>query len=281
MLPLTASNPDEAIRTQDVTIPALMVLGQAKRLGVQGLTSHQVCSALEKAMSLSREDREKLSDRTTRFSRTVRNSLVSHQVLTRAGLARESREDDDIRVRFDITPKGQGFLFDHMLGVFKAVLPPVETLVAVEPSLHVVEGAPRAFTREVEDIALLALALAQDANEGKAVSPTHVRRVAKGLPTLQVAPEDARPLPSHPAGRMDRTLRNITASHDTLVKNGHARRTKDGLKITLKGKAHLLNTYLLRFLPSPPILEEARAKANASAAVAPESSQRPGRRSAP
>lgn len=269
------ADPKETIRSRDVLIPALLVLGQAKRLEVGGLTSHQIQHALEPAMVLSEKDKEKMSDRTTRFSRTVRNALVSHQVLEKEGWAVSSREHGESSTRFEITLQGQSRLFDHMLPIFKSVLPPIEMLLSQDVRPNVVEGAPRATTEQVMDVALLALALAQDASDGAPVSPTAVRRVAKGLPTLQVAPEDLEPLPSHKAGRLDRTFRNITSSHDALVKAGFAKRDDDGLSMSDEGKAHLLNTYVLRYLPSPPSLEAASAR------LENEQAHHPARRRAP
>lgn len=270
------TDPQETIRAKDVLIPALLVLAQAKRLEVGGLTSHQIQHALEPAMVLSEKDTEKMGDRTTRFSRTVRNALVSHQMLEREGWAQSSRAEGQTRVQFEITPKGQSKLFDHMLPIFQSVLPPIEMLLSQDVRPNVVEGAPRVSSSEVKDVALLALALAQDAAGGEPVSPTAVRRVAKGLPTLQVAPEDLEPLPSHKAGRLDRTFRNITSSHDALVKAGFARRTEQGLAMTEEGKAHLLNTYVLRFLPSPPSLEAAAARMENTAPAQPSRSRGPG-----
>ena len=266
-------DPKETIRSKDVLIPALLVLGQAKRLGVGGLSSHQIQHALEPAMILSEKDKEKMSDRTTRFSRTVRNALVSHQMLEKEGWAVSARAD--ARTQLEITLQGQARLFDHMLPIFKSVLPPIEMLLSQDVRPNVVEGAPRATTEQVMDVALLALALAQDASGGASVSPTAVRRVAKGLPTLQVAPEDIEPLPSHKAGRLDRTFRNITSSHDVLVKAGFAKRDADGLSMSDEGKAHLLNAYVLRYLPSPSSLEAASAR------LENEQAHHPARRRAP
>lgn len=269
-------DPQGTIRSKDVLMPALLVLGQASRLGVGGLASHQIQHALEPAMVLSERDLEKMGDRTTRFSRTVRNALVSHQMLEKAGWAVSYREEGGLRTQFEITLEGEARLFDHMLPIFKSVLPPIEMLLDQDVQPNVVEGAPRATTSQVMDVALLALALAQDAADGASVSATSVRRVAKGLPTLQVAPEDVEPLPTHKAGRLDRTFRNITSSHDALVKAGFARRDENGLSMSDEGKSHLLKTYLLRFLPSPPFLEAAAAKLESDRDLQPTRSRGPG-----
>lgn len=250
-------DPKATIRARDVIIPSLMILAQAKRLGMDGLGSREIQKALEPAMVMSEKDRERLPDRTSRFSRTVRNALVSHQMLERAGFAVSTKEAGSGRTKLEITEAGQVYFFDHMLPMFQGALPPIENLFMKEPTPLAVEGAPPVRARDLQDVSLLALALAEAVN-GRPVSPTEVRRVAKGLPTLQVSPEDLEPLPSHKPGRLDRTLRNITSSHNSLVRAGHAKKSEQGLSITPAGKVHLLNSYLLSILPTPPSLEEAR-----------------------
>lgn len=249
-------DPQATIRARDVLMPSLMILAQAKRLGIGGLGSKEIQQALEPAMVMSDKDKERLPDRTSRFSRTVRNALVSHQMLERSGLAVSRKEGG--RTTFEITEAGQEFFFDHMLPVFQGALPPIEDLFDHEPTPVAVEGAPSVRASDLQDVTLLALALAESAS-GEPVSPTEVRRVAKGLPTLQVSPEDLEPLPSHKPGRLDRTLRNITSSHNSLVRAGHATKEQGSLSIARAGKIHLLNRYLLSILPIPPSLEKAKA----------------------
>lgn len=252
-------DPKATIRARDVLTPSLMILAQAKRLGLDGLGSREIQHALEPAMVMSEKDSERLPDRTSRFSRTVRNALVSHQMLEREGFATSKKEAGSGRTKFEITEAGQVHFFDHMLPMFQGALPPIEDLFLNEPTPVAVEGAPQVRAQDLQDVSLLALALAEAAN-GEPVSPTEVRRVAKSLPTLQVSPEDLEPLPSHKPGRLDRTLRNITSSHNSLVRAGHAEKSEKGLSITPAGKVHLLNNYLLSILPTPPLLEAARAE---------------------
>ena len=253
-------DPQEALRTRDVMMPALLVLAQADRIGAEGVTSAQVEQALESALPLSSMDREKQEGRSSRFSRTVRNTIVSHQTLEKQGLARRLRASEaNPLVRLRITAKGQSLLCDHMLDMLSESLPTLESLAASEPTPRVVEGAARMGEAELVNLAVLVLALAQKANEDRPVGTTLLRRAIKTR--LQVSPEDAQVLAGRRDTKIDQILRNLLGSHDALTRFRFATRNEEGLAITAKGKAHLLNTVLLASVPAPPSIRSAAPSA--------------------
>ena len=271
------TSPQDPIRARELVLPSLLVLAQAHRLGLGPLGSHQLENALRPAMPLSQADLESTpASRGTRFGRTVRNLVSSHQTLINLGFARQAvTDDEDVRVSLEITPKGQAQLFDHMLGLMAMTAPAIDTLLEQKPVLRVVEGAPRTSERDLVDVALLVLAQTQASNEGKPVSNQLLRRAIKAMPTLAVSSEDIKTIKGQDTiTRFDRVLYNLTGSHKTLTKNRWARETSNGLSITQRGKVHLLG-FLLSQFPAPPI-EPASAPKNDLEVEAPSRRRAPG-----
>lgn len=244
----------DPIRSRDLVLPSLLVLAQAEQLGLGPLTSGQLENALRPAMPLTSADTESTpASRGTRFGRTVRNLVSSHQTLMNLGLARQAvTEDDNVRVSLEITPKGQERLFDHLMGMMTMDASTLDALMAEKPVLRVVEDAPRTRERDLVDVALIVLAQIQASNDGKPVSNVLLRRGIKAMPGLAVSPEDLKPMKSETTPRLDRVLYNLTGSHKTLTKNRWARETSEGLSLTRRGKRHLLG-FLLSSFPAPPI----------------------------
>lgn len=261
----------DRIREADLIIPALVVMAQAKRFGTGAIVIADLERDIGTALPLRPVDLEVTSsDTVTRFQRTARN-LISHQTLVKKGLAQSVEGWDPACSYLEITPKGMGFLFDHMISLFNDQVPDIEALKKAEPVVQAVPGAQRQGASSLKEVALLVLGVLQHKNEGNPVDATLLRRGIKALAgtAFDLSEKDLEMETSpgkagvHADTRFDRVLRNLLVSHQTLTKTNLAQRTDEGFSLTDEGKAQLVSENLLAFAPPPPSVRRALEEAEA------------------
>lgn len=256
---------NDRIREADLVVPALVVLALAKRFGTGAMVIADLERDIGAALPLRPVDLEVTSaDTVTRFQRTARN-LISHQTLVKKGLAQAVDGPDPANRYLEITPKGMGFLFDHMVGMFAEQVPDIETLKKAEPVVQAVPGQARQGASTLKEVALLVLGILQHKNDGQPVEPVLLRRGIKALAgtafTLSEADLEMERKPGQTGTngdtRFDRVVRNMISSHQTLTKTSYAQRGEEGLSLTEEGKAQLVMENLLAFAPPPPSVRRA------------------------
>ena len=274
---------NDRIREADLVIPALVVLAPAKRHGTGAVVISDLERDIGTALPLRPVDLEVTSsDTVTRFQRTARN-LISHQTLVKKGLAEDVKGLDPARSYLEITPKGMGFLFDHMVGMFADQVPDIADLKKAEPEVAAVPGQVRQGASSLKDVALLVLGILQHKNEGQPVDASLLRRGIKALAgkafDLSEADLELEGQPGQTGvgatTRFDRVVRNLLISHQTLTKSALAEKTDVGFSLTEEGKARLVMDNLLAHAPAPPSVQRALKEA---AAVPPENPRRSGPR---
>lgn len=221
---------NRAVEEKDLIFPILLVLAKADSENHGPMTTFQLYTTFKNLFVLSDEDQQIVRRKVTRFRRTLDN-VFSHDLLTRDNWV--NRVNDG----WEITPRGRAYLLDYML----------------EPKDPLPNGEMRVLTqgeRVVESVVafqmLVRLAELQK-NDPSPITTTRLRNDVKSSMPLTVS--DLQPLKNRKDTKIDQVIRNVI-SHDTMTKNGWCTRSEEGLVITDKGKARVLD-FLLEAFEAP------------------------------
>lgn len=242
------TDPKTQVREDELKIPALLVLAQAQRAKIKGITRGELADALESISLLSEADREVTGgDRISRFRRQVFN-LISHGTLEKEKLvvgAMTELDKGPAQRLLSITPEGRARLAKVAmagLGMPTAARPPAS-------------ATSRTLEKAIAMPALYVLANLEAAMEC-AVPMTTFRTALRSV--LPKSPEDLAVLKNRSDTRIDQVIRNLI-SHNTLEREGWVKRDTDGLSMTTAGYSALLD-YLIKPFPVPAMFEKLTAK---------------------
>lgn len=246
--PSTASSSTDKIQERDLVLPALLMLANLEQMGLDKVSTTQMRKLLERAVVLSDQDKKVTEhDDVNRFGRTVRN-LISHNTLSKLGLTKTYKETmNDPNTYFKLTMAGRAHLLDSFLGMLPQ--PSFEDLKTREPVLQVDPNlVSKGLERKLQTTALLTLAQLQS-QSGAGYVPTSLWRRATKQMEKTFAPEDVQLVPNSNEMRVDKVIRGFILN-GTFTKPRWIRIHEDGLKLTDRGKARLLQSFL-HVLPRP------------------------------
>ena len=230
------------VQESDLQVPALLMLAKAKQAGVVGgINCSQLADALESVAVLAPGDRMVIQgDRLTHFRRQVYN-LMFHESMEKEGWVTSQpspTSPDPMQKLFSITPKGCAHLAKQA----------IDTLGVPKINQEAADSDRRTLEKDIKLPSLYLLAGLEQTMQ-RPVPMTVLRTTLRSvLPKSRV---DMETLKNRTDSRLDQIIRNLI-SHNTLLKEGWAKRTVEGMSVTQSGYEALLGQ-VIRALPTPPM----------------------------